>query len=361
MQPYIALVDVSGDVRFPLLGSFRAAGRTLDELIETIALEATGRQIRVNQNGLDSMIVLDGQNIFLDIDSYRPVIVTGAVTAPGRIDFEPGLTARAAIGMAGGLDHTTGADDPNREIVLQGRLGELRETRAWLMADLWRIDYLLGETGDDAIPADYASTVQSRLKPHDLEVVRQRIDLARVQREREREDVSARIGLTQARIDFLGTALEQYKVASYNEEERLQDVLELSNRGLVTAGALDSAQDGALNASSRVLTTEADLAEAAQQLQSFRGRLAKVDADFRESLLEDRAQRARELAQNGAMIDTARNELSAVSLLADTEGETAKLSIILYRRDGEEEQSRVIPPSAFLEPGDVVEVVVTLE
>lgn len=359
-EPYVAMVDLSGDIRFPVLGTHRAAGKTLTQLTDDIALDLTGREVRVVQDGVERILVLDERDIFLDIDSYRAVTVTGVVAMPGRIDFEPGLTARAAIGSAGGSALGSLGNDALRLVQLRGNLGGLQQTRAWLMADLWRIDGLLGDRDVNEIPEAYAPTLERRLSSADLEVVKQRITAARDLRERNRIELDARIDLVTDRIAFLRTALSQFQQAFENAEERSANLSELSDRGLTTARALAAAESGTLNASSRVLTTEADLAQAQQEMQSLLRQKEDVDADFYNDLLQDKSELERALAENGARIDATRNEMGATSGLIDAEGQQAQ-TIVLYRWEDGVETTRTIAPDTRLRPGDVLEVILNEE
>ena len=356
-EPYVSMIDLSGDIRFPILGTHRAAGKTVAQLINDIALDLTGRQIRVVLDGVERTIVLDERDIFLDIDSYRAVTVTGAVAAPGSVAFEPGLTARAAIGNAGGSALAGLSTDANRLMQLRGNLGELLKTQAWLMADLWRIDVLLDEEALDTIPEEYAGVLESSLTAEDMDIVRARIVAARELRERNRTELVARIALMNSRIGFLSTALEQFQLAADNAETRSASLSDLADRGLTTANALAAAQNGALNASSRVLTTEADLAQAGQELQSLLRQQEDVDADFRNQLFQDKAELERSLAENGARIDANRDQMALTTTLLDDD-EDQVFDIILYRWEDGVETSRQIAPSARLRPGDVVEVLI---
>jgi polysaccharide export outer membrane protein len=353
---YVATIDTVGNIRLPYLGTFSAAGKTLDQLTEDITLDAAGRQIRATMDGAGTVFVLNESDVFLDIAAYRPVIVTGAVAAPGLIPFEPGLSARAAIGMAGGFALLSG--DLNGELLatLTAQLEEFRQTEAWLQTDLWRIDAVLGQASEDTPPDARAASIQARVRDEDLDIVRERIALTSAQQVRERDDLFAQIALTESRVDYLTRALELYEIASASEERRLTDLLSLADRGLTTSNTIDSARSGALNASSRVLGTEADLAGAEQQLQSQRAALLEIDATFRVRMLEEKVRIGRSVAEIRARIDGLRERLSLVSLLAESEDDVPTLRILLYRRVDGEENIQEITPGTLLSPGDVVEV-----
>ncbi|MEP0962802.1 MAG: polysaccharide biosynthesis/export family protein [Roseobacter sp.] len=357
-QSYIGTVDIAGEIRLPYLGTHQAANKTLDELAQDISLSVAGRQIQLVKDGVASVIVLDERDIFVDIDTYRPITIVGAVASPGRIAFEPGINVRAAIGTAGGTALAGQTDRVDQLANFRTRQAELKETEAWLAAELWRIDVLLTGADRDVPLEGEFQFIEEQLEPEDVEGIRQLIDGARAQLKREQEDNSARVALTEKRIAFLETALEQFQTASEIEENRLQDVLQLSNRGLTTANTLDNAREGALNASSRLLTTQADLATAERELQSFIIEQQGLNEDFVQTLRDLRAKTERSYNEATARLNSLNRELALGSVVEDDDN-SGDLRFILHRQNGADETSTEVSPSALLNPGDVVEVVFT--
>ncbi|MDW3223630.1 MAG: polysaccharide biosynthesis/export family protein [Paracoccaceae bacterium] len=357
-QSYVGTVDTAGEIRLPYLGTHKAVNKTLDELAQEISLSVAGRQIQSVRDGITSVIVLDEEDIFLDIETYRPITVVGAVAAPGRVPFEPGLNARAAIGSAGGSAVAGQTERVDQLANFRTRQAELRETEAWLASELWRIEILLsGAPSDSPIDGEF-QIIADRLDSGDIEVLRQLVEGARTGLEREREDNTARIALSEKRVLFLETALEQFVTASEIEEERLQDILQLSDRGLVTANALDNAREGALNASSRLLTTQADLAAAERELQSLIIEKQSLDEDFVQTLRDERARFERDYDEARARLSSLNREL-ALGAVSNTEDVSMDIRIILHRQNGDEETSTEVAPSELLKPGDVLELLLS--
>lgn len=357
---YVAKVDTAGNIRLPYLGTHPAANKTLDELQQGISSSVAGRQFQLVRDGAVAVVVLNQQDIFLDIEAYRPVAVVGVVAAPGRIPFEPGLTVRSAIGAAGGSAQFSQADGANQLPNLRTRLAELREREAWLASDLWRIHLLLTDGPAESAPEGEFAIVADGLEESVVKSIRERVEAARATLAREREESESRIALTSARIDFLETALEQFKTASEIEELRLQSILTLSDRGLTTADAVKNAREGALNASSRLLTTQADLAETQRELQTFVLANQALDTDFRADLLSEQARVQRVYEETRISADSLSRELS-LGFGARDDGEKTTLQIMLHRMSGGEETSTSVPLSTLLQPGDVVEVIASFQ
>ena len=88
-------IDESGEIDFPLLGMLTVAGLTTRQLAEKILQALKGPY-------------LVDPKVSVSISSYRPFYIDGQVRSPGSYSFEPGLTVRKAVALAGGLaDHAS--------------------------------------------------------------------------------------------------------------------------------------------------------------------------------------------------------------------------------------------------------------
>ena len=91
----LAKVDESGDIDYPLLGVLTVAGLTTRQLADKIL------------QGLKGPYLVDPK-VNVSISKYRPFYIHGQVRSPGSYSFEPGLTVRKAVALAGGLaDHAS--------------------------------------------------------------------------------------------------------------------------------------------------------------------------------------------------------------------------------------------------------------
>lgn len=82
-------LDGSGTLVLPF-GDFRVIGRTTREVEAAITESVKGR-------------LLKNPRVSVNIDEYRPFFVDGQVGRPGAYPYQPGLTVRKAITIAGGL------------------------------------------------------------------------------------------------------------------------------------------------------------------------------------------------------------------------------------------------------------------
>jgi polysaccharide biosynthesis/export protein VpsN len=104
------LIGPNGRISYPFLGELKVAGKSAAQLQQMLI------------DGLRPDYLLDPR-ISVSIVKYRPFFVNGEVKNPGGLDFQPGLTLRKAISLAGGFTERANktevlviADsDPNRE------------------------------------------------------------------------------------------------------------------------------------------------------------------------------------------------------------------------------------------------------
>jgi polysaccharide export outer membrane protein len=83
-------VTDAGTVPFPVLGEVPVLGRTVSEIEALITERLTGRY-------------LVHPRVSVWIDEYRSFFVNGMVEKPGAYPFQPGLTVRKAVSIAGGF------------------------------------------------------------------------------------------------------------------------------------------------------------------------------------------------------------------------------------------------------------------
>jgi polysaccharide export outer membrane protein len=82
-------LDGAGTLVLPF-GDFKVQGRTTREVEAEITERVKGRLLR-------------NPRVSVNIDEYRPFFVDGQVGRPGAYPYQPGLTVRKAITIAGGL------------------------------------------------------------------------------------------------------------------------------------------------------------------------------------------------------------------------------------------------------------------
>lgn len=99
-------LDDSGVINYPFMGEVAIEGMTVKTLERKIYNHLKG----------DYLI---NPNVHVSIESYRPFFVNGQVKQPGGYPYQPGLTLRRAISLAGG--YTERASKKNTFIIHQSQ------------------------------------------------------------------------------------------------------------------------------------------------------------------------------------------------------------------------------------------------
>ena len=82
-------VNESGSIPFPFLGELQVVGLTTGQLRDLL------------MQGLKGDYLID-PTIAVSVAVYRPFYVNGEVEEPGHFSYEPGMTVRKALSLAGG-------------------------------------------------------------------------------------------------------------------------------------------------------------------------------------------------------------------------------------------------------------------
>lgn len=91
-------IDSGGDINFPLLGQVRAKGLTVAELRKKITTK------------LDERYIVDPK-VVVEVLNYRPFFILGEIGTPGSYEYQPGLTVRQAVALAGGFGRRAATDE----------------------------------------------------------------------------------------------------------------------------------------------------------------------------------------------------------------------------------------------------------
>lgn len=86
-------VDDAGTVSMPLVGQLRVAGKSTSEAAATIAAALANGFVR-------------NPDVAVEIETYRPFFIQGAVRTGGQFTYVSGMTVRAAVSTAGGYSDT---------------------------------------------------------------------------------------------------------------------------------------------------------------------------------------------------------------------------------------------------------------
>jgi len=84
------IVDATGKIAMPLIGSVSARGCTTAQLARVIADKLRNGYVRE-------------PHVAIEVETYRPFFILGEVIAPGQYPYVPNMTVETAVAIAGGF------------------------------------------------------------------------------------------------------------------------------------------------------------------------------------------------------------------------------------------------------------------
>lgn len=356
--PHVATIGSSGEVGFPYIGTFYAAGLTLGDLERKIKQAAVGVEVPNLPGRTPPFAVLHSDNLFLEISRFRPITIIGQVAQSGAIEFAPGMSVRGAIGAGGGVEIFQGGPSPALEVPAQ--LHAALELRKLLQAAFLKNNILLTPpTSLEDIPEDDMAALFELLGDEGASAAIEEIRLAISERTLGNKALNARIELVNQRIERLRAAFENYSTASVAEEERLARYLDLMDRGLATADAINNVRLAALSASTRLLTIESDIFGTQSERERLLAEIERAKNEYSSDLLSQNQDLVRELSQIGGRIEG----LQAVLLGSGgslSQQINTSVEVFIYRGPGNAEKGRLAAMNETVQPGDIIEVKVTV-
>lgn len=242
-------VDPDGEIRLPDLGGIPVAGLTLDEAEAQLAEAMTAQQLYVEPR------------VSVSVTEYAAVVVSGDVMQPGRVPFIPGMTAAAAMALAGGTqvagltrneiarartEAETGLQTANLDIAWASvRLARFRAAQSGGDLDIKTSGLLAGIPNPALAGIDVLIETENNI----LETQRQRTRELEAFWEQEIETILGQLALFDDRI-----AVQQGIVES--TAEALAQSRELSERGLQTNARFQVAEQRDADARARMLELE---------------------------------------------------------------------------------------------------------
>ena len=337
-------VDTDGMVNVPFLGQIKADLLSPAQLSQDIS-EKLQQRFTIS-NTLDAAV---------QVLTYRPVYISGAVRSPGEYPFRPGLTAAQLIAQAARassafeLDARDVLDREGTIQLLSLESKRLATRRAMLKAAIEERDSIAPPSIDDANLWDEA------LIAGENEVLRLRQQM----RTRELAALDDQIELLKSELDALqerAVAQERLLESARRDYDNVQS---LADGGLAIGSRVAEAERNLMISGSQLLDISTSMLEARQSISlaeaekvALRDRqeiedtreLQRVEGQLETVFAKLRTQQRIAMAETGsALMDGAMNE------------DTAPLDVTIARQ-GPDGIQHLSGETTLLAPGDVVHV-----
>ena len=344
-----ATVNADGDIVMPRIGALRLAGLSL-----------TGAQDRLQQAYRNEK-VFQSAEVLIEVLEYRPFFMDGDVARPGAYPYQPNITIRQAITLAGGLDMVRFHFGENPFL----RAAELRADYETLAIERFKLQLrrrsieteLKGAREVNFTDIDAVFLPQDTVKDL-VDIERQRFLQRYEAYDKETALLKNAVNQAQDNLQALKVEMAAESAAAQQEERNAAAQEALVNRGVSPTVRIAEARRDLASAKSRSDSTDAQISSSERALSEALLSLNRSEDAHRSGLLADMdavatgleklAPQEKAAAEKFAVVGGARSALYAQT------GDEA--SVAIYRRtDGKVEQ---IPATLDTEivAGDVISI-----
>ncbi|MCI9880441.1 MULTISPECIES: polysaccharide biosynthesis/export family protein [Methylobacterium] len=360
-----ATVDTDGRVSLPLVGPLDAKGKTLTEILTYLRRELPKKSLNLRTpEGRDQITIIDPQEISLSIADYVPVYVNGDVSRPGEQKFRPGMTVRQSISLAGGYDVVRfRVENPmmaNVDLEDELRTKWMDLEHAYARRDFLQklLDRSKEATQPFALRSPLAKGLRDQAAKAETDQLRASLDAFNAERV-----------AFERKITLLNDGLEALEKQKKNEDENAKldnseaaRINDLFAKGTLPANRVADARRLALLSATRSLQVSSQL-EADRRVRSdAQQALQKLISDRSEQVLKDLKETNDLISKTQSRIDALTEKLVYTSALRSqllgSGVNSPQISVV--RQVSGTAKSLSADADTPLEPGDVVEVKMTL-
>lgn len=343
-------VGADGTVSLPLVGPLRAEGHTAAEFADLIG-NALKRAADLAEKPAASV----------EVATYRPFYILGAVQQPGKYEYQPGLTVLQAVSTAQGLTRAQDSRKLQRDVVTsRGEVRSLATERISLLARQARLEAEIAGAGAITFSDEIKGNVDNARADQAMRAEQLLFDTRRNSVTAETAAIEASLGSLRKEmntLDIKSKTLDRQLELSRGELNLVSDLvskgLSIGSRKLAAEQSQASYESNRLDVQLSSLRTQQNLTRAERDIIDLKSR-------FRKEALAEMADINQKLAQNDEKMRTA--ERLAVSIetealdSTDDSSETLVPRFEITRKDGGTPQTRLASEDSSIAPGDVVRV-----
>lgn len=344
-----ARVGADGRIMLPEVGGIAVAGSDLDAIRDRIA---------------DRLVAADlirQPTVMVEVASYRPFYVGGAVASPGAIPFEPGLTVRHALILAGGLDTSAGPDRPSTAELLELRT-KWKTTNYALLQVESGIARLEAELDHGPKPDFDAVDGGAQLGPAaraEIEATASGLyDDRAAGWEADQDHMRQALALVDLEIDILTRQSDLQNQERALQQNQVDNARVLVEKGVMPLPRLQELEREASRLSRDLLDNQAYTARARQNKQTQKYTLEAADTRWRIDIRSELSRALLERNELRAQAEVLASALLAagVALTGDKDAPPAP-RVVIHRSGGDgAPETLAAGLDTGIRPGDVLEV-----
>lgn len=346
-------VQIDGTLSLPVVGDMVAGGLTLAEARARIQTAYAGQLLPgLLSDGREVMRTVDRGQVSASVVSYRPVFVSGAVARPGEVAFQPGMTVRQALAVAGGIAQA--APSVTNAISLRADYTEAWQLALAASVRAWRLRQELGETAVDFDVAPWLTPpAPGDLVGDALRVETELRDAEIATRTQEHAYLQQTLKQVDGQLAVLRQQLDIERQSEQSDADDLAIAIRATSKGTYAKSRIAEMRGTALFSATRRLQTESNMMDLERRRTDVARSLARMDETGRLDLLTERRDAALGEVRAHARLESAREALNAAGVAPPGPG--AAVPLLSIFREGSGQAAAAGYDSPIL-PGDVIEI-----
>lgn len=347
--PLEVVIDDAGSISLPLLGEVQARGLTPAALSQSIQLAFQQQKLILEPF------------VKVEIGQHRPFFISGAVANPGSYPFQPGITVRHALAIAGGFRPTAA-----RGGVPALEIADLRSARANLTIEEYRLKVRLtrlnAESRQDksfVAPSDPPIELGSRLIGDIVASEQAQLEARLTAFNDEVAYLEASLVRARKEADMIAGAREEREKTANIQLDELETVRNLRKQGLIT--------NSNVLAMERVhISSRADLAQAELQQTQKQQDMMNLESELRRKRQTHDIELIAQVQDTQVELGKVQSQIRYVAdklLFLFSYGEQrtfedlqGSVRISIFRRDQKSAHDLVASENTEIRAGDVIEV-----
>ena len=346
-------VSADRSISVPVLGSIDVASDGVDRLSQTVA-------DRLQK----AMGLLTRPEASVEIVEFPPIYVTGDVGHPGSYPYRPGMTVLQAVAVSGGNVRSQTQSGEADQLKLVSELNALDDKLFRTEVRIARLQAELSGQDEIVLPDAIRKAAVTSTAKQTIEQERVLFEARANAAHRQTEALDGLTSLFNAEIDVLQAKVEAIDADLATREKELANVETLVKKGLATTARKSDLQRVVSDLRTNRLDQLTAIMRARQGISGAeRSRLSIMD-DRRTGVAAELQDQQAQLFQQQMDKQLAQSLLGYTSAkIADAQASEAlqpHLTFTIVRNDGKVSEMPATETTQ-LQPGDVVEVALSLE
>ncbi|MBB5222132.1 polysaccharide export outer membrane protein [Amaricoccus macauensis] len=343
-----AKVNADGRIMLPHIGGVMVAGSDLDTIRHRI------------ESSLSDQAIIRKPTVVVEVSTYRPVYVGGAVARPGAIGFDVGLTVRQALVLAGGVDRSGDPKLPTTEALLE--LKAKFKTNAAELVDVDGSIARLRAALTESPKMDTAGVARAGVAPQDTaSILSLDDDLLRDElatRAADAAHLEDLVSLVDFEIDTLAKQATLQEAEQKSQQSEVETATKLHEKGLLPLPRVQELERERSRLQRDLLENQSFTARAQQNKASSEYDLRSADAKWRVDLQEKLRGALVHRMKLKAESEVIAGSLVAagVSLVGDDAFDAVTPEVIIHRNVEGHDQTIDADMDTEILPADVLDV-----